>query len=107
MALTERDFNLRRLERYLVTAWESGSEPVVVLSKADLSDDVAARVGEAEAVAFGVPVHVTSVVTGDGLADLRAYLAGDRTVALLGSSGVGKSTLINAFLGDERLKTNE
>lgn len=107
MALTERDFNPRRLERYLTTAWESGSEPVVVLSKADLCDDVPGHVATAEGVAFGVPVHVTSAVTGDGLDELRAHFAGDRTAALLGSSGVGKSTLINAFLGSEVLATKE
>jgi ribosome biogenesis GTPase / thiamine phosphate phosphatase len=107
MALTERDFNPRRLERYLATAWESGAEPVVVLSKADLCDDVPGLLAEAEGVAYGVPVHVTSAVTGDGLEDLRASFSGDRTAALLGSSGVGKSTLINAFLGSEVLRTNE
>ena len=107
MALTERDFNLRRLERYLVTGWESGAEPVVVLSKADLCDDPAARVAEAEAVAYGVPVHRTSALKGEGLDDLRAHFADDRTAALLGSSGVGKSTLINAFLGHDALRTNE
>jgi ribosome biogenesis GTPase / thiamine phosphate phosphatase len=107
MALTERDFNPRRLERYLAMAWESGAEPVVVLSKADLCDDVPGHLAEAEAVAFGVSVHVTSAVTGDGLEELRACFSGNRTAALLGSSGVGKSTLINAFLGSELLRTNE
>jgi ribosome biogenesis GTPase / thiamine phosphate phosphatase len=107
MALTERDFNPRRLERYLATAWESGAVPVVVLSKADLCDDVPDHLAAAEDVAFGVPVHVTSAVTGHGLDQLRAHFTRDRTAALLGSSGVGKSTLINAFLDDERLKTNE
>jgi ribosome biogenesis GTPase / thiamine phosphate phosphatase len=107
MALTERDFNPRRLERYLATAWESGAEPVVVLSNADLCENVPTHLAEAEAVAFGVPVHVTSAVTGDGLEDLRAHFSDDRTAALLGSSGVGKSTLINAFLGSELLRTKE
>ena len=107
MALTERDFRPRRLERYLTTAWESGAEPVVVLSKADLCDEVPERVAQAEAVAFGVPVHVTSALTGEGLEELRGYFAGDRTAALLGSSGVGKSTLINAFVGSELLVTKE
>jgi ribosome biogenesis GTPase len=107
MALTERDFKPRRLERYLAAAWESGAEPVVVLSKADLCDDVPGWVAEAEAVAFGVPVHVTSALTGEGLEALRGYFAGDRTAALLGSSGVGKSTLINAFVGSELIATKE
>jgi ribosome biogenesis GTPase len=107
MALTERDFNPRRLERYLATAWESGAEPVVVLSKADLCADVAGHLAEAEGVAFGVPVHVTSAVTGVGLDALRAHFADGRTAALLGSSGVGKSTLINAFLGSDLIKTKE
>ncbi len=107
MALTERDFNVRRLERYLVTGWESGAEPVIVLSKSDLSDDLPARVAEAESVAFGVPIHVTSALTGEGLEELRGYFADDRTAALLGSSGVGKSTLINAFVGRDALRTNE
>lgn len=106
MALTERDFNPRRLERYLTTAWESGAKPVVVLSKADLCGDVPGHVAAAEGVAFGVPVHITSAVTGDGLEELRAHFAGDRTAALLGSSGVGKSTLINAFLGSDVIRTN-
>jgi ribosome biogenesis GTPase / thiamine phosphate phosphatase len=107
MALTERDFNPRRLERYLTTAWQSGAEPVVVLSKADLCEEVPLRVAETEAVAFGVPVHVTSAISGEGLDPLRAHFADDRTAALLGSSGVGKSTLINAFLGNDTLRTNE
>ena len=107
MALTERDFNPRRLERYLTTAWESGAEPVVVLSKADLCDDVPGHVAAAESIAFAVPVHVTSAVTGDGLHELRAHFARDRTAALLGSSGVGKSTLINAFVGSDILATKD
>jgi ribosome biogenesis GTPase len=79
---------------------------VIVLSKSDLCDDVAARLADAEAVAFGVPLHVTSALTGEGLDELPRYFRHHRTAALLGSSGVGKSTLINAFLGQERLRTN-
>jgi ribosome biogenesis GTPase len=105
-ALTDPDFNLRRLERYLTMGWESGAEPVVVLSKADVCDDVPARLAATESVAFGVPVHVVSAVSGEGLDELLAHLAGERTGALLGSSGVGKSTLINAFTGGD-LRTRE
>jgi ribosome biogenesis GTPase len=101
------DFNPRRVERYLVTAWDSGADPVVLLSKADLCEDVAARVAEIEAVAPGVPVYAVSARKREGLAALREYLRPGRTVALLGSSGAGKSTLINALLGEERLRTRE
>jgi ribosome biogenesis GTPase len=106
-ALTERDFKLRRLERYLATAWESGAEPVLVLTKSDLCDDVEGAMLAAETVAFGVPIHPVSGVTGDGVDALRRYFADDRTVALLGSSGVGKSTLVNRLAGQELLATKE
>jgi ribosome biogenesis GTPase / thiamine phosphate phosphatase len=99
------DFNPRRLERALVLAWESGADPVILLSKADLAADVEARRREAEAVAGGMAVHVVSSLRGEGLAAVRAYLGVGRTVALLGSSGVGKSTLINRLLGEERFAT--
>lgn len=101
------DLNPRRLERYLVLAWESGAEPVVVLTKADLCDDVPGRAAEVEPVALGVPVHVVSNVTGDGLDGLRAYFSGCRTVAALGSSGVGKSTLLNRLVGEELQATGD
>jgi ribosome biogenesis GTPase len=99
-ALAE-DYNLRRLERYLVLAWESGAEPVVVLTKADLCEDVDAAVAEVESIAVGVPVHAVSNVTGEGIDELRPYFVGNKTVAALGSSGVGKSTLINSLSGEE------
>ena len=98
------DFSLRRIERYLITAWESGANPIVILSKSDLCDRVAERVDEVQTVARGVPVHAISVVTGYGLDELTPYFTRGRTVALLGSSGVGKSTLINRLAGDDRLK---
>lgn len=101
------DYNLRRLERYLATAWESGAQPVVVLTKTDLVDDVAERVLEVEAIAYGVPVHAISSLTGDGLELVRSHLAPGRTIALLGSSGVGKSTLVNTLAGEELLATQE
>ncbi len=99
------DFNLRRIERYLVAAWESGARPVVLLTKADLADDVTARVRDVAAVASGAPVHATSARAQSGLDALAPYLEAGRTVALLGSSGVGKSTLINRLVGREALRT--
>jgi len=100
------DFNVRRLERYLTAAWNSGADPVVVLTKADLVDP-SESVVDAESVAFGVPIHAVSSITGDGLDALEQYIAPGRTVALLGSSGVGKSTLVNRLLGAQRLPTAE
>jgi ribosome biogenesis GTPase len=95
------ELNLRRLERYLATAWESGAMPVILLTKSDLTADAEARRAEVESIAFGVPVHVLSSLTGEGLEELPAYFAGHRTGVFLGSSGVGKSTLINALAGEE------
>lgn len=99
-----QDFNLRRIERYLVVAWESGANPIIVLSKSDLCERVGDRVSEVESVARAVAIHVVSVVTGFGLQDLAQYFRRGQTVALLGSSGVGKSTLINHLMGMDRLK---
>jgi ribosome biogenesis GTPase / thiamine phosphate phosphatase len=96
------DLNVRRIERYLASGWESGAQPVIVLNKSDLADDLAAEVAEVEAVAFGVPVQVVSCLDGSGIEELATYFAGSRTVALLGSSGVGKSSLLNRLLGWER-----
>lgn len=107
MGLDERDFNVRRLERYLTTAWEGGATPVIVLNKADLAEDLEAQVAQTEAVGFGVPIHVVTAVAGKGVEVLLPYLAGPQTGVLLGSSGVGKSTLINALLGEGRLATGE
>ena len=105
-----RDLNARRLERFLATAWESGGRPVVVLTKVDLATNpVEVTVAEAqlEELAVGVRVLATSAVTGDGLDAIRELLQPGITIALLGSSGVGKSTLINAILGEQRLATFE
>jgi ribosome biogenesis GTPase len=95
------DFNVRRLERYLIAAWESGANPVVVLTKLDLCTDPLERLLEAEAVAIGVPIVSLSSVTGEGVDALDPWLQPGKTVVLLGSSGVGKSTLINRLAGRE------
>ena len=102
-----QDFNVRRLERYLVVALESGASPVIVLSKADLCDDIEGRLVEIQTVAKGVPVHAISVFKQGGLDELTPYFRHGRTVALLGSSGVGKSTLINHLTGRELQKVRE
>jgi ribosome biogenesis GTPase len=107
MAMMPVDFKPRRLERYLATAWESGAIPAIVLTKPDLCEDAAGRVLEIEAVAFGVPVHVVNGLTGEGVDALLPYLEPNRTVALLGSSGVGKSTLVNHLAGGEAMATAE
>lgn len=99
------DFNLRRLERYLSIAWNSGALPVVVLTKSDICDDTDEKLAEASDVAIGADVLVTSGFIDDTLVKLRAYLKEDVTAAFIGSSGVGKSTLINALAGDSLLKT--
>jgi ribosome biogenesis GTPase / thiamine phosphate phosphatase len=101
------DFNLRRMERYLILAWESGANPVIVLSKADLCEDVERKVAEVESVAVGVPIHVISAERGEGLDSLAPYLREGQTVALLGSSGVGKSTLINRLAGMDLQRVND
>ncbi|MCY8625590.1 ribosome small subunit-dependent GTPase A [Bacillus haynesii] len=97
-----QDFNVRRIERYLLLAWESGANPVIVLSKADIADRMEEKVRQAESVAFGVPIHVISAHEGSGMDELKAYVKQGETVALLGSSGVGKSTIINFFLKEDR-----
>jgi ribosome biogenesis GTPase len=99
-----QDFSLRRIERYLIIAWESGAHPVIVLSKSDLCDRVADLITEMQTVARGVPIHAISVVTGNGLEEVAPYFKHGQTVALLGSSGVGKSTLINHLAGADRLR---
>lgn len=100
------DFNLRRLERYLTLAWDSGANPVIVLNKADQCPEVEERVAQVEAIAFGVPIHPVSALEQQGLKALVPYLGVGRTVAVVGSSGVGKSTLTNSLLGRQQLLVN-
>jgi ribosome biogenesis GTPase len=100
------DYNTRRIERYVATAWDSGADPVIILNKADICENVGECVEEVEQVAIGVPVHPMSAADGLGWDVFQEYLTPGKTGAFLGSSGVGKSTIINGLLGEERLKTS-
>ena len=99
------EFNVRRLERYVAVAWESGAVPIIVLSKADLADDLEAFRLQAETTAPGVEVIAVSVVTGEGVEAVRSHLGFGRTVVFTGSSGVGKSSIVNALAGEPLLDT--
>ncbi len=105
VASMNADLNQRRLERYLATAWQSGARPVVVLTKADLADDPDSDIADAESVAFGTPVLAVSAVTGEGMDALAALLRPAETAVLVGSSGVGKSSLVNALAGEMLMAT--
>jgi ribosome biogenesis GTPase len=95
----DSDFNPRRIERYLVIAWESGARPVIILNKADVCPDVCARLAETAALAPGVPVLAVSALDGSGMDCIQQYAGRGKTLALLGSSGVGKSSIANRLLG--------
>lgn len=101
------NFNLRRLERYLTLAWRSGAIPVVILTKSDLENDVFSKVLEVQEMAIGVDVIAISVKTGEGIDKIKKYFSEKKTIVFLGSSGVGKSTLVNYLAGKEVMVTNE
>jgi ribosome biogenesis GTPase / thiamine phosphate phosphatase len=101
----DNDFNLRRMERYVLVARDSGASPVILLTKPDLADDVAARVADVSGMAGDLPIHVLSPKLNEGVEQVRGYLRMGLTGALLGSSGVGKSTIINRLVGFDLLKT--
>jgi ribosome biogenesis GTPase len=103
----DRDFNLRRIERYLSTVYEGGALPVIVLNKVDLCQNLEARVSEIASVAFDLPTIWTNALSGEGLDQLDPYLEQGKTVAFVGSSGAGKSTLINALLGWDAQATRD
>lgn len=101
------NFNLRRLERYITMAWDSGSRPVVLLTKADLCDDIESKLEQTSEVLFGIDVHCISCVNKSGISEVKDYIKKGITVAFIGSSGVGKSTIINELLGESRQITQE
>ena len=101
------DFNPRRIERYLAAIWESGTLPVILLNKADLCDDIEEKVEQVKDIAFGVPIHTISAIQNEGLEQLKQYLKEGKTCIFLGSSGVGKSTIINKLLGEDRIAVQE
>ena len=101
------NFNIRRIERYLTLAWESGAIPVIVLTKCDLVDDVESYISEIESVAIGVDVYAISCKAKIGLEKLQKYFKKGNILVFLGSSGVGKSTLVNTLIGKDVMKTSE
>lgn len=101
------NFNLRRIERYLALSWQSGAVPVIVLTKSDLINDVEEYIYQVESVAIGVDVYAISCKTGEGLDKLKKYFSAGKTLVFLGSSGVGKSTLVNKLMGEEVMRTGE
>lgn len=105
MQSLNHDFNMKRLERYLTLSWQSGAEPVIVLTKADLVKDLSDQLRTVERYSMGANVHAVSSETGYGLSELDEYLSPGKTVVFLGSSGVGKSTLVNALAGEEIMST--
>lgn len=107
MQSLNQNFNPNRLERYLTLAWESGATPVVILTKADIADDLQSKMNVAEQVCLGVDIIAISSKTGYGLTELEKYLTAGKTIVFLDSSGVGKSSLVNALAGKEIMNVSE
>lgn len=106
MQSLNNNFNLHRIERYLALAWQSGAIPVIVLTKCDLVDNCEEYIDKVKSVAIGVDVYAVSCFTKEGLSNLNRYFDKEKTLVFLGSSGVGKSTLVNTLVGEEVMKTN-
>lgn len=104
MALNN-DFNIRRLERYLLVAYDSGANPIIVLTKKDLCNDLSVKISMVEEIAYGVPIYSVNSTNGEGIDEIKDIVSEGKTVSLLGSSGVGKSTLLNALLGESKQAT--
>lgn len=107
MSSLNNDFNIKRIERYLTSAWQSGAMPVIVLTKADLAEDFSDKVRAVESIAAGVGVYAVSAKSGFGLDSLSDYLKPRKTIVFLGSSGVGKSSLVNALAGEKVMNVGE
>ena len=107
MQSLNNNFNLHRLERYLSLSWESGAIPVIILTKSDLVENIQEYIDQVESIAFGVDVYAVSCITGYGLDSIKKYFSKGNTIVFLGSSGVGKSTLVNTLYGDNVMKTSD
>ena len=107
MQSLNNNFNINRIERYLSLAWESGGIPVIILTKSDLVPNVQDYIDEVQSIAFGVDVYAISCINKNGIEDIKKYFSKGNTIVFLGSSGVGKSTLVNTLYGEEVMKTSE
>jgi len=107
MQSLNNNFNIHRLERYLSLSWESGAIPVIILTKSDLVENIQNYINQVENIAFGVDVYAVSCITGYGLESIKKYFSKGNTIVFLGSSGVGKSTLVNTLYGDNVMKTSD